>query len=402
MAKPVLKKITPFDATKDYTVSFAWNGNRSYSNRIIIYRNENLDVVYDHTVTTFKLEQTIPANTLVNGKKYIIKCQSFDHEGVESPLSEGVLFYTFATPDFLFSNLTEIITNASYNATIYYYSPDFEDIDSYKFYLYDSTKRQLLESNSLYDDVDISYTYRGLESNTHYYIRCIGVTINGMALDTGYIEIYVTYENPGTYSRLYAVNKPEQGCISLETNLIIIQYNGTEEFEYKDGMINLIDKTLVYDEGFLIENDFTLILRGLHLWGTREILRMQNENHGLSLSSHIYGDGKLRFKLKVPNGVSNYILYSEPLQFTDKDMITICLRRINHVYQLKTFFKVNFVPEGNYWFGRTKPKLNVEKYDTWFVTDETLTKVLKEDMTIFTGDDDVSNAKKHDIWIGGV
>lgn len=401
MAKPIIKKITPFDATKDYTVSFAWTGNRSYSNRIIIYRNENLDVVYDHTATTYKLEQTIPADTLVNGKSYIIKCQSFDHEGVESPLSDGTMFYTFHTPVFQFSNLTDTITNSSFNAIINYYSSDFEDIDSYKFYLYDSTQRELLQSGTLYDEIDVSYTYRGLESNTHYYIRCVGVTINGMALDTGYVEIFVNYENPTAYSRLYAVNKPDRGCISLETNLIIIQYNGTEEFEYQDGMINLIDKTLYYDEGFLIEGDFTLILRGLHLWGTREILRMKNERHGLSLSSRIYSDGNLRFKLKVPNGVSNYILYSEPLSFTDKDMITICLRRINNVYQLKVFFKVNFVPEGNYWFGRTKPKTNVEKYDTWFVTDETLTKVLKEDITIFT-DDDAGTAKKHDIWIGGV
>lgn len=401
MAKPIIKKITPFDAAKDYTVSFAWTGNRSYRNRIIIYRNENLDVIYDSTVTSFKLEQIIPANTLVNGKKYIIKCQSFDHEGVESALSEGMLFYTFATPDFDFENITETITSSSFHAVIRYYSPDFEDVDSYKFYLYDSTKRQLLESKSLYDDVDISYTYRGLESNTHYFFRCIGITVNGMELDTGYVEIHVKYENPSTYSRLYAVNKPERGCISLESNLIIIQYNGSEEFDYKDGMINLIDKTLYYDEGFLIENDFTLVLRGLHLWGTREILRMHNENRGLSLSSRIYGDGRLRFKLKVPNGVSNYILYSEPLNFTDADMVTICVRRINNVYQLKTFFKVNFVPEGNYWFGRTKPKTNVEKYDTWFVTDEALTKVLKDEITIFT-DDTVENAKKYDIWIGGV
>ena len=53
------------------------------------------------------------------------------------------------------------------------------------------------------DDYDISYTYKGLDNNTVYYVRCIGVTVNGMELDTGYVEITVKFENPNTYARIY-------------------------------------------------------------------------------------------------------------------------------------------------------------------------------------------------------
>ena len=58
-------------------------------------------------------------------------------------------------------------------------------------------------------------------------------------------------------------------------------------------MIDLRDKTLYYDEGFLIKDDFTVIIRGVHLWQNADILKMKNDVSGLTLSSHIYTDGKL-------------------------------------------------------------------------------------------------------------
>ncbi len=59
---------------------------------------------------------------------------------------------------------------------------------------------------------------------------------------------------------------------------------------------------------------------------------MCNPGMGLTLSSRIYTDNTLRFRLLVPNGVSNYLLYSEPQVFENKDMLTIAVRRKNNVY----------------------------------------------------------------------
>ena len=132
-----------------------------------------------------------------------------------------------------------------------------------------------------------------------------------MEVDTGYLEITVKYENPNTYARIYATPVPSQGCIQVATNLIIIQYNGTDSFEYIDGMIDLRDKTLYYDEGFLIKDDFTVLIRGINLWQTADIFKMSNGNHGLTLSSRIYNNGNLRFRLMAPNGIGNYLLYSD-------------------------------------------------------------------------------------------
>ena len=404
MAKPTIMRIQPFDANKDYEITLSWMGSRANANRIIIYDNDTNNVVFDDMVSSFALKHMIPAHTLKNNKKYTIQAQTYDADNVPSALSNKVLFYTFATPDFYFEDLSEnsLITNSSFTATIHYYSEDWEDISKYVFYLYDSSKKQLLESNEMTDDYDISYTYKGLDNNTVYYIRCMGVTVNGMELDTGYQEITIKYENPNTYARLYATPIPSQGCIQVATNLIIIQYNGTEEFEYINGMIDLRDKTLYYDEGFLIEDDFTVIIRGINLWQNAEIFKMSNDNLGLTLSSHIYDDDKLRFKLTAPNGVSNYLLYSDEQVFENHDMVTIAIRRKNNIYQLKVFIEPGFTMEGNLWYGTERPNRHLmNNNDSWINTDGDTYAVDKDSYATYLEESEPLYAILNDLWIGG-
>lgn len=405
MAKPTIMRIQPFDATKDYEITLSWTGNRAYANRIIIYDYETNGTVFDDTVSSFSLTHLIPANVLRNNRKYVIQAQVYDVENIPSALSNKVLFYTFATPDFYFEDLSDnpIIDNSSFTATIHYYSDDWEDISKYTFYLYDATKKQLFASNEMTDDSDISYTYKGLDNDTTYYVRCTGVTVNGMELDTGYVEITVKYEDPNVYARIYATSLPSQGCIQVSSNLIIIQYDGTDEFEYIDGMIDLRDKILYYDKGFLIENDFTVIIRGINLWQTADIFKMSNGNNGLTLSSRIYQEDKLRFRLMVPNGVCHYLLYSEELVFSNSDMVTIMLRRKNNVYQLKAFLELGFSTEnGDMWFGSTRPSQNeTNKYDNWINVDEAIHKVLRDNYTEYLDENEPLEAERDDLWLGG-
>lgn len=404
IAKPYIKKIAPFDANKDYEISISWAGNRANSNRIFIYDNETNNLIHDHIVSSYALKHTIPAHTLTNGKKYVIQVQMISAGNVQSPLSDKVLFYTFETPDFYFEDITNhsIVENSSFIASIHYYSPDWEDIDKYIFYLYDSSKKQLLSSNELTDDININYTYQGLDNNTIYYIRCIGVTVNGMELDTGYVEITVKFENPNKYARIYASPIPSQGCIQVATNLVIIQYNGTDKFEYIDGMIDLRDKTLYYDKGFLIKDDFTLLLRGMNLWQTADILKMNNEKLGLTLSSRIYTDGTLRFRLLVPNGVGNYLLYSEPQVFENTDMITIAIRRKNNIYQIKVFLEIGFATEGDMWYGTERPsKQLMNDNDCWIDTNENTYVVNKNSYKTYLDNTEPLSVILNDLWLGG-
>lgn len=385
-------------------MSITWTGGHVLGNRIIIYNNETNEVVYDKTSTSFVLKHTIPAHTLVNGKKYVIQAQIYNTDNIPSALSDKILFYTFETPDFYFEEITNnsIIENSTFVASIHYYSADWEDISKYIFYLYDASKKKLIESSELTDSININYTYQGLDNNTVYYIRCIGNTVNGMELDTGYIEITVKFENPNTYARIYATPLPSQGCIQVATNLIIIQYNGTDSFDYIDGMIDLRDKTLYYDKGFLIENDFTVLIRGMNLWQTADIFKMRNNNMELTLSSHIYSDGKLRFRLLVPNGVGNYLLYSEEQVFENTDMISIAIRRINNVYQLKVFVEIGLTAYGNVWYGTERPSQHLmNDNDIWIDTEGKTYMVDKNVYTTYLDMTEPLSAMLNDLWLGG-
>lgn len=405
MAKPSINKIIPFDANTEKIITMTFSGNMPYSNRIIIYDAQSMAPVFDDTVAGFSLHHVIPAYTLANGNKYAIQGQTFDVEGIASALSDKVFFWTFETPSFFFKNLSDgdTIHSASLNVDVHYEQPDWEDISMYRFHIYNSGKNILNESAVLYDSDNISYSFRGLESGSAYYIRCTGQTVNGMTLDTGYIKVYVDYENPNTYARIYAECDNNHAVVNGRTNFKIIEASSSDVFEYENGMIYLIGKTLVYDKDFLIPGDFTITLRLKNAFTDAVILECRNDQYGFRLSSHIYDEGKMRYRLTVPNGLGSYILYSEELSIDDSDMLTVHIRRINNVYLLKCFVDYDYKDQTDMWFGADRPAANqMTAYDIWIDTDNTPTvKVEKDNVTIFYQSDEPENGQTHAIWIGG-
>lgn len=399
--KPIIRRINTFDADVGTTVSFSWTGDRSYGSKIIIYNNETLEEVYTSTKATYALTHEIPAGVLTNGEKWVAQLQVYDEYEDFSPLSDKVAFYTIKTPDFYFYGLPEnrTFSTPSFNVSVYYHSDNAEEISTYKFSLYDNTKRLLFESEMLYEE-NITYTYKGLDNDTHYFIRCEGITKNGMVLDTGYEDIEIYYSNPSTYARVYTENNPNQGCIHVSSNIIIIQYNGEEEFTYEDGFINLMDKTLYYDEGFLIEDDYTIMVRARQAWHNGDILVSKNQEsgNGIKLSSKIYRDGKLRYKLTVPNGISDYVLYSNGYTFTEDDIVTICIRKKNNVYQLTIFIKYEEV--GSFIYGNLINPPDIKKKDIWINTKGNIEKESRADVTITYEETAPEIMKRNDLWFG--
>ena len=404
MAKPIITKITPFDATNAYTVSLLWTGNRPKSNRIIITDNITGATVFDDTVTTYALQHTIPAGKLVNGRYYMIQAIITDEDDNVSALSDKKLFYTLTTPTFMFNNLPEDkLKNASYAASITYYSVELEELQSYKFYLYDSVKIKILESDMLTDTVNVGYTYKALQNNTAYYVQCIGYTKNGLILDTGLHLLDVYYENPSIYSRVYAENMPDVGCVNIKSHFIHIKASGDDNYEYIDDYIDLTSKKLIYNQGFKIEGDFAMKLTGKKLWKSSEILRMRNDYNNVVVSSYIYPDNMLRFKLTVDNGICSYILYSDALSFEQVDDVTIFIKRVNNVYLIKTFIQIgnnSGEENSNIWYGLQYPS-SAQNLDIWIDDDGTLYKVDKDSYSISDDSTQPSSTNKDDLWIGG-
>ena len=411
MAKPNIVRLTPQDSTKDFTITMSYVGNLPYSNRVIIYDATTLAVLYDNTTTNlnYTISHTIPAYTLTNGKKYAVQGQVFDQYGNASSLSDKSYFWCLATPEFYFKNISngEIFDTASIFTTLVYEQSDWEDIGEYRFYLYDELKQPLIESETFYGADSLTYAYRGLEDDKFYHIRAVGTTVNGIQIDTGYIQIFVNYENPEDYKLIYAECDEQNSMVTYQTNFIVINPSDTTtEYEYENGWINLIDKTLVYDNNFIVSGDFTMSIRGKDVYRNATILKCSNETMGFTLSSYIYDDGTMRYKLLVPNGLCNYVLYSEPIMPEAWDIVTVHIRRINNVYQLVCFVEwgENDEPR-NMWFGSDQPSLSqVDSYDIWINTDNSgVVRVNKNDVNVFYQEDEPSLLveKDYDIWIGG-
>lgn len=338
--KPTIKHITPFDASQEYSIGFYWTGSRAYGNRLVIYDAESMGVVYDETIHTYALSHPVPAGTLTNGKKYLAQVSVYDYQNVYSELSNKYAFYVFSKPTFDFTNISDNqeFASSSVQAIVEYSQTEFEDIGSYKFYLYDSNHNTLLISDQMYSRSDIIYNYKGLENNTFYYIQCIGVTANGMPIQTPEKKIFIKYENASLYARFFAEPDKKHGGNKWNTNIILIEYNGKETFEFIDNdLINLEDKSIYYDEGFALQNDGAIFIRGKSLYkNNNHIFTGHNKksNYQVNLYSYIYDDETLRFKLVVNNMITDYILYSDPLNFTNEDMVYITIRKNNDAYSL--------------------------------------------------------------------
>lgn len=343
--KPIVKSIIPFDANYDYNVTFSWSGSRAYGNRIVITNAETLSTVMDETITTYSLSHTIPAGTLTNGNKYLVQIAVYDYQNTSSELSNKYAFYVFTTPTFEFVNIKDNakFENASVQAIVNYSQLEFEDIDSYQFYLYDKNYNILQITEQMYGRSSIVYTYKGLENDTYYYIQCVGVTVNGMPIETDKIKINIKYENNSAYARFFAEPDPKHGGNKWSTNMTLIESTSEEEYKYIDGThIDLRENKIFYDNGFILENDGCFVIKGKHLFKTNHIFSVYNQElpiYQMNIYSYLYDDTTLRFKVVANNSIDKYIIYSLPMTFTDEDEIEIRVHKKNNIYSIETYIE---------------------------------------------------------------
>lgn len=349
MSKPQINKILPFDACLGAVVSMSYIGHLPHANRIVICDAATLSVVYDETKNGLALEHAIPPDILKNGTKYAVQGQVFDSFHNASPLSDKAYFYCLADPSFYFEDIQNEDTfhSASLYASLIYEQENGENIDEFRFYLYDDLKNLLTESETFFTTESMNYAYRGLTDDRFYYLRAAGSTVNGIPLDTGYIKIFVNYENPKDYKLIDAQCNEQNSVVTYQTNFVVINPSDEDtEYEYRNGSINLINRTLVYDKDFSVTGNFTLSVRGTDMYRNAVILKCSDHITSLTLSSYIYDDGQMRYKLAVSNGLCNYLLYSEPLAPRSDDIVTIHIRRMGQTYQLKCFVEKQPVTGG--------------------------------------------------------
>lgn len=335
MAKAIIPSFMPIDATVDNTITFVYSGDQPYSNRLIIYDADSLEVVYDQTQTTMTLRHTIAANSLTNGTKYAASIICYDQYSTPSTISDKTYFWALATPTFVFANVVDrqVVDVSSFQAIINYSQSNGELINEYRFYIYDSVRAPLDNSEALYNRADISYVYKGLENKTAYFIRAQGVTERGIPLDTGYVEIFVSFANPENYANMYAEQSDGSGIVNYYTNFTAIDPSGEHTYYFENGYIILDDDTLLYDSNFMFGNNFSLAFKFKYDGAKDNLLRCYN-TAGEEFAVHLVkGDEQMRVKLVVAGG---YIQYSPALHPTPSDDIIVWVQREDNVFKLTT------------------------------------------------------------------
>lgn len=345
--KPALYNISAFDATKEKTITFNWSGNQAFKNECIIRNNTTNTIVYQNTQETLQLKHDIRADALNNGVLYNITIKVIDKNNNISEESTPVLFYCYSTPLLSFSNVSEnqIIQNSSYQINLSYNQTEGEQLQYFQVLLYSMNKNLIWSSGVKYDTSTLSVTISDLDDNGTYFLRATGYTINGMELDTGYMNFSVDYELPSMYSIVTLENKAEEGMIKIQSNIISLEgkYYGEEPIPYEDDeYISLYDKNYVsFDEGFSLNNNFTINFKGKNFSYGKNILAITdgektiNITHrkGIFLSEN--NIEKAYFELEVESAFSPYKINSNYYDIPDEaQLISVWIRRQSHVYDI--------------------------------------------------------------------
>jgi len=285
---PKLTTQIPWDATLAKNLPFTYSGNQVYANKIIIRDNLTNTIVYSSKTTSFQLYASISPNILLNGTTYNAQLSVFDINDVESPLSQSIIFQCLSTPIVAFSNLIndQIIRNSYYNFTFTYTQTENELLNNYQIILYDSNKLKLSATDTSYNTTMLSGTLSGFIDNNQYFVKVTGITVNGMAVDSGYVSFSVDYIAPTNWSKLILENTND-GMVKLSSNVTLITGKSIPDTPtYIDN--TKIDLTangskVYFDSDFTIENDFCLEILGQKFTPYSTIAEFSNENNKIEI-----------------------------------------------------------------------------------------------------------------------
>lgn len=267
MLVPRLFDIAAFDATTATNVQFAWTGDQSFGSILTIRDNETNAIVYTASNESMGRTHPIPAGTLSNGTCYNAFLEVLNaKEEVISEKSNTVIFYCYSAPIILFDGITSdsIIPNSTYTIVASYAQEEHDVLSQYQIVLYDVNQAVVQNPGIKYQteySTSFNQTFTGLENNTNYYVRATGKTAHDMFVDSGFLRIFVRYENPEVFSRLDLVNNSRSGNINITSNLISIigTTEDGEEPTYINGeMVDLRDGKVTFSDGFRFKDDWTM------------------------------------------------------------------------------------------------------------------------------------------------
>lgn len=345
--KPIIYSAPTFDVTQGCTITFTYLGGVAQSNTIVFKNNTTNETVYTLTTTTNQLKCEIPPNAtgLENGGVYNITIQVRESATTVSQVSAPVVVYCFSTPTFTFSapTVNAIVPTSYVEAILVYNQAQDEPLDRYSFTLYDSNNQLISSSDDLYDTTSLSYVFNNLIDDRIYSIKAFGVTKHNINLEAT-VSFSVNYEEPSVYTFLALTNVPETGSISIAPNIVI-----AEGSAYPDPPTYIDNSAIdlrapharaVFNDGFMINNNFVVQMIGWDFTPFSQILRMGGYifvEYRIGNFASWEGEGDCGyFELKVSQGSTYYVGMSNYFDvLTPSDVVYIWLRHYNGAFEIK-------------------------------------------------------------------
>lgn len=348
MIRPIGIDLNAFDSTSPQLFEFvSTGGNQVVKNRIIIRNNSTGTVIYDNTLVTYSLSQTVPAHTLTNGVQYNFTFTTYDVDGNSSLESVPVVFWCYTTPSLVFTNL---ITNQKVQSSTYVFMAQYtqaqnEYLKYANFTLYSSTNLQIYKS----DDINVttappnslSFSFNQFDNNTNYFMEVSGVTINGTVISSGKIPFNVTYTQPILYNALTLENKCGDGYNQITSNFMVIngQTNPSTPRYINNTKLDII-KYLEYVKwlsGFSIEKDFVFTLwYSVAFFGKQFVIKKDNSNYfiGNWVREIPYGETVVKDYIEITgyiNDIETFYVRSNYINIINNTANLVLWFKFNHV-----------------------------------------------------------------------
>ncbi len=328
--------LKPFDATENYILRFnVVGGNQVFKNEIEIYNNDTNVRVFQETIPSFEFYHTIPLGTLINGTMYKVRLRTYDSLNNTSAWSDYVLFKCLSKaiitiPSIIngeVKNQTELFTGN-------YVQTENSELESFRFYLYNSDKNIISFSSEIFG-TDLQYQFTGLENGKEYYVEIKVISIDGLEGTSGLIKFKANYLQPILKNLLTLENQSDKGNIKVSAKIVrVLGQIGSGKISYESGYLNLLGGSVYFDNenGFGIDDDFTLQIWCKGLVNNDTFLTLYAKQGKIEIA---YKNNRIYIYEKI-NSEIRYMIYSDEISITDLQDTYIYVQHKNGLFNLET------------------------------------------------------------------
>ena len=340
MAKPIIRAVGAFDASRDHVVTFEFSGGAVRGNEIIIRKNSTNETAYTSTSSSMATECIIPAGKLKNGEYYNMQIRvtytNATGTSVTSEWSDAITFRCYSTASITLDlNDGAVIAMSGCTINFEYNQSEGDPINEYVVTVRGEDGEIVWTSGTVYPSVStlpysFSASISGLEDEHNYSIECICHSASGIEASK-IIGISVVYTVASSYQRLYVRNVAERAAVRIETNIdpidgVYDEAKGTPVLA--GGWVDLLDKELVYSKDELLpESGYQIAMVVKNPKSGEDLLVLETVD-GTKITlrymkATLYGEGERSYVVLYAGGYMIRSATMTPLSSTDALYIQI-------------------------------------------------------------------------------